>query len=73
MASSEVQRKLTAILSTNVVRYSSLMGDDHERTLNTLTDYQQFSSIKITEYPGSVVNALAESILAEFGSVLDPA
>ncbi len=49
MASSGVQRKLTAILCTDVVGYSRLMGDDHEGTLKTLTEYRQVFSSKIEE------------------------
>jgi len=57
MASSEVQRKLTAIFCTDVVGYSRLMGDDPEGTLQTLTEYRQVFSNKIGEYKGQVVNA----------------
>ena len=71
MASSDVQRKLTAILVSDVVGYSRLMGDDPEGTLTTLTTYRQVFSDKIKEYKGRVVNAPGDSLLAEFGSVLD--
>ena len=47
------------------------MGDDHECTLQTLTEYRQVFSDKIWEYQGRVVNAPGDSILAEFGSVVD--
>jgi len=71
MASSEVHRKLTAILCTDVVGYSRLMGDDPEGTLKTLTEYREVFSDKIQEYKGRVVNAPGDSLLAEFVSVLD--
>ncbi|MEE8436365.1 MAG: adenylate/guanylate cyclase domain-containing protein, partial [bacterium] len=71
MASSEVQRKLTAILCTDVVGYSRLMGDDPEGTLSTLTEYREVFSAKIQEFKGRVVNAPGDSILADFTSVLD--
>ena len=71
MASSEVQRKLTAILVTDVVAYSRLMGDDPEGTLQTLTEYREVFSDKTQEYKGRVVNAPGDSLLAEFPSVLD--
>ena len=71
MAPSDVQRKLTAILCTDVVGYSRLMGDDPEGTLQTLTDYREVFSEKIQEYKGRVVNAPGDSLLAEFASVLD--
>lgn len=71
MASSDVQRKLTAIMCADVVGYSRLMGDDHEGTLLTLTESRKVFSSKIKEYKGRVVNAPGDSILAEFGSVVD--
>ena len=71
MASTEVQRKLTVILVSDVVGYSRLMGDDPEGTLTTLTTYRQVFFDKINEYKGRVVNAPGDSLLAEFGSVLD--
>lgn len=71
MASSDVQRKLTAIFCTDVAGYSRLMGDDPEGTLKTLTEYREVFSSKITEYKGRIVNAPGDSILAEFNSVLD--
>ena len=71
MAESDVQRKLTAILVTDVVGYSRLMGDDPEGTLKTLTEYREVFSDKIQEYKGRVVNAPGDSLLADFTSVLD--
>ena len=71
MASSEVKRKLTAILCTDAVGYSRLMGDDPEGTLKTLTEYREVFSDKIQEYEGRIINAPGDSILAEFPSVLD--
>ncbi len=71
MASSDVQRKLTAIFCTDVVGYSRLMGDDPEGTLQTLTDFRAVFSGKIGEYGGRVVNAPGDSILADFASVVD--
>ena len=69
--SSDVQRKLTAILCTDVVGYSRLMGDDPEGTLQTLTEYRAVFSDKIQGYKGRVVNAPGDSLLADFGSVLE--
>jgi len=41
MASQNIERKLTAILSADVKGYSRLMGDDEEATVHTLTDYRK--------------------------------
>ncbi len=35
------KRKLTAILSADVVGYSRLMADDEEATVRTLTTYRE--------------------------------
>ena len=58
MASSEIQRKLTAILCTDVVSYSRLMGVDEEATLRTLTEYRQLFADYIEKFRGRVVNAV---------------
>ena len=71
MDSSQVERKLTAILSADVAGYSRLMGDDHEATLATLTEYRQLFSSIIETHHGRVVNAPGDAILAEFASVVD--
>ena len=71
MANTDVQRKLTAILVSDVVGYSGLMGDDPEGTLSTLTTYRKIFSDKIGEYKGRVVTTPGDSLLAELVSVLD--
>ena len=71
MASSDVQRKLTAILCTDVVGYSRLMGENEAATLRLLTEYRQVFSDYIEKFRGRIVNAPGDSILAEFGSVVD--
>ena len=71
MAPSDVQRKLTAILSANVVGYSRLMGDDEESTIETLTAYRKVFASEIKKHRGRVVDAKGDAILAEFASVVD--
>ena len=71
MASKETQRKLTAILCADVVGYSRLMGENEPATVRTLTEYRQIFSDYVEKFRGRVVNAPGDSILAEFGSVVD--
>ena len=40
MAPESYQRKLTAILSADIVGYSRLMGEDEAATLDTLNAYR---------------------------------
>ncbi len=71
MASSDVQRKLTAILSADVAGYSRLMGADEEATIETLTAYRKVFTSEIKKHRGRVVDAKGDAILAEFASVVD--
>jgi TolB-like protein/class 3 adenylate cyclase/Flp pilus assembly protein TadD len=71
MATQEVKRKLTAILSADVKGYSRLMGADEEGTLHTLTIYRELMTSLIQQHNGRVVNAPGDALLAEFESVVD--
>src|SRR4029077_17266276 len=66
-----MERKLAAILSTDVAGYSRLMGDDEEATIRTLTAYRALISSLIQHYRGRVVDAPGDNLLAEFASVVD--
>ena len=71
MATSDVQRKLTAIMCADGVGYSRLMGANEKATLRTLTDYQQVFADYVEMFRGRIVNSPGDSILAEFASVVD--
>ena len=71
MATRDVERKLTAILSADVVGYSRLMGADEEATIETLTAYRKVFLSYIDSHRGRVVDAKGDAILAEFASVMD--
>jgi TolB-like protein/class 3 adenylate cyclase/Tfp pilus assembly protein PilF len=71
MASKGTHRKLTAILSADVVGYSRLMGADEEATIETLTAYRKVFLSHIEGHRGRVVDAKGDAILAEFASVVD--
>jgi len=65
------KRKLTAILSADVVDYSRLMGEDEESTVKTLEDYKGVMFTLINAHRGRVVDSTGDNLLAEFGSVVD--
>ena len=71
MAEESFKRKLTAILSADVVGYSRLMGEDEDATIRTLTNYRELMSKLIQKHRGSVVDSPGDNLLAEFGSVVD--
>ena len=71
MIPDQVKRKLAAILSADVQGYSRLMGEDEEGTIRTLKVYLEVISGFIAQHQGRVVGTGGDSILAEFGSVVD--
>jgi adenylate cyclase len=68
---SAVDRKLTSILSADVVGYSQLMGQDESGTLATLKAYREVMRGLIGDHRGRVVNTAGDSLLAEFASVVN--
>jgi adenylate cyclase len=65
------KRKLSAILSADVVGYSRLMGEDEAATVKTLDIYKGVISSLIKQHRGRVVDSPGDNLLAEFGSVVD--
>jgi class 3 adenylate cyclase len=50
MSEKGFKRKLTAIISADVVGYSRLMDDDEEATIRTLTTYRKLLTSIIQQY-----------------------
>jgi adenylate cyclase len=71
MADEGFKRKLTAILSADVVGYSRLMDNDEEATVHTLNSYRTAMSDLIQQYRGRVVDTAGDNLMAEFTSVVD--
>ena len=71
MAEEGSKRKLSAILSADVVGYSRLMGDSEEGTIRTLTNYREAMGNLIQQYRGRVVDSAGDNLLAEFSSAVE--
>ncbi len=71
MTTENFKRKLTAILSADVVGYSRLMGEDEAATVKTLETYKGVMFSLIKQHRGRVVDSPGDNLLAEFGSVVD--
>jgi adenylate cyclase len=71
MAEEGFKRKLTAILSADVVGYSRLMEDNEQATIQTLNTYRNSMSTLIQQHRGRVVDTTGDNLLAEFSSVVD--
>ena len=66
--STEIERRLTNILSADVFGYSRLMGQDEAATLALLNDYKGVIAKLIAEHRGRIVSTAGDSVLAEFAS-----
>jgi adenylate cyclase len=66
------ERRLTTILSADVVAYSQLMAADEAGTLAQLKAHRkELINPKATQYHGRVVKLIGDGTLMEFGSVVD--
>ena len=69
--SSDVERKLAAILSADVVGYSRLMAEDEAGTIQTVTAYRQEVELHVGQHRGRLVDFTGDNFLAEFPSGLE--
>ncbi|GEO40020.1 TolB-like protein/class 3 adenylate cyclase/Flp pilus assembly protein TadD [Skermanella aerolata] len=72
MATTRVERRLTAILAADVVGYSRLMGCDEQGTLERLKAHRRelFEPL-LAEHRGRIVKLMGDGALCEFASVVD--
>jgi class 3 adenylate cyclase len=66
-----LERKLTAILCADVYGYSRLTGENEEATHRTLKSYRKLIDALIDQHHGRFVHSAGDSVLAEFGSVVN--
>ena len=71
MGTEGFKRKITAIMSADVVGYSKLMGDDEAATVQTLAVYKNVMSSLIIQHRGRVIDSPGDNMLSEFASVVD--
>ncbi len=67
-----MERRLAAILSTDMVGYSRLIEADEEGTLARQKAHRkELIDPKIAEYHGRIVKSTGDGLLAEFSSIVD--
>ncbi len=71
MAEEKITRKLTTILAADIEGYTRLMRADEEATLKTLGEYRDVIDGLIARHEGRVFSTGGDSVLAEFGSVVE--
>jgi|SRR6516162_8260581 len=73
MSGERIQRRLAAILASDVVGYSRLMGEDEVGTLAALkTLHRELIDPKVRERCGHLVKTTGDGALVEFASVEPP-
>ena len=71
MFTSATKRRITAVLSADVVGYSRLMGADEQHTVKLLNNYRGVFAEEIAAHQGRLVDTAGDSILAVFDSVVE--
>ena len=71
MDSSQVERKLAAIVSADIAGYSRLMGKDEPGTLAAMKGHLAAIEPVVSSHNGRIFKMLGDGFLAEFSSVLD--
>ncbi|HHP7235201.1 MAG TPA: adenylate/guanylate cyclase domain-containing protein [Desulfobacterales bacterium] len=71
MSEPGLKRKLTALLSADVVGYSRLMRDDEEGTVRALAANRALIQDIVARCGGSVIDSPGDNLLAAFASVVD--
>jgi len=71
MGPDEFRRKITAIMSADVVDYSKLMGDNEAATVKILEAYKNVMATLISQHHGRVIDSTGDNMLSEFASVVD--
>ncbi len=72
MAEASTNRRLAAVLASDVVGYSRMMGADEAGTLTTLKRHREtVFDPAVTAHKGRVVKLIGDGTLVEFASVVD--
>ncbi len=62
-------RQLAAIMFTDIVGYTALMGEDEQKAFEMLNKNRQLEKPIIEKYHGKWVKELGDGVLASFNSV----
>src|ERR1043165_3534476 len=73
MTSSGEQRKLAAIMFTDMVGYSALSQRDDKVALELLHEHREILRKIFPEFNGTEIKTIGDAFLVEFGSALEAA
>ena len=66
-----IERKLAAIMFTDIVAFSKMMGNDEELTLTLLEKHDEICMELFTKYNGELIKKLGDGNLVKFDSSLE--
>src|SRR4029078_8636075 len=64
-------RRLAAIMFTDIVGYTSLMGEDEQKAFDLLDKSRLLQQSHIKEHSGKLIKELGDGVLATFSTVTD--
>src|SRR5687768_9831449 len=64
-------RQLAAIMFTDIVGYTALMGEDEQKAFDLLRKNRQLHQPVIKQFNGTWIKELGDGILASFSTVTD--
>ena len=64
-------RQLAAIMFTDIVGYTALMGEDEQKAFELLNKNRQLQKPLIEQYNGKWIKELGDGVLASFTTVTD--
>ena len=64
-------RQLVAIMFTDIVGYTALMGNDEQKAFELLNKNRQLQKTLIEQYGGKWIKELGDGVLASFSTVID--
>jgi class 3 adenylate cyclase len=71
MSSSQIERKLAAIMFTDIVGFTKIMGDDESTALSILENQQSLINPIVKERKGTIIKKMGDGLLIEFPSTVE--
>ena len=65
------QRRLAAIMFTDIVGYTALMGKDEDKAFEILRINREIHQTQLEKYNGTLIKEIGDGILASFSSALE--
>ena len=71
MSSSQIERKLAAIMFTDIVGFTKIMGESEDTAFSILKNQDNIVNPLITEFNGNLLKKMGDGLLIEFSSAVN--